>query len=92
MPREKSSILEHPIETKEKKMPKKQTLAEMKLTLKDCKAAVRMTKHEVTDSMKEFVAEPGTATAKNYRSAVSDHITAVVAENKAAVKVAAASE
>lgn len=89
MGRDKSTILEHPItstETKEKKMPK-MTLAEAKGDLKDCKAAVRETKRDATDCQKAFIADPNKESAKDYRSAVADHIYAINAQVKSEARV-----
>lgn len=68
-------------------MPKRLTLAEAKGDLKDCKTALRETKRDVTESQKAFVADPNKDTAKDYRSAVSDHIYAVNALVKAEERV-----
>lgn len=66
----------------------KKTPAELKVELKEAKAAAAAEKKVVAEAMKTYLESPSTDTAKAYRNAVSEHIKAVAAQAKAASALA----
>ena len=92
MAREPSVILSFPLKPiKETKMPRgpKLTLADAKKGLAALKKDTAAAKKAVVEAQKGYLAAPDKISAKEYRTAVSTHISAVAAFEKMADKVAA---